>query len=358
MGLFLTAPFLLLVLVASGIVRAGERDFDSNGVKIRYLDEGEGTPVVLIHGWARDAQWMKKPLTKPHETLPGLASRYRVIALDCRGHGKSDKPHDTKLYGVEMVRDVVRLLDHLKIKKAHVVGYSMGSIISGKLLVDHPERLLSVTFGGGAPMFQPEQDSLDMFAAMADTVEQGKGIGPLLVFLTPPGQAPPTEQHIAQSAKWLADQDLRGLAGALRGLKDLEVTEAQLRASRVPVCFVNGSGEPEGLHQSIAKMFKLFPVEPTVRVIEGANHGDTFELPAFRKAILEFLAAPLDASAGAQSRPFASEEFDGFFDFDKALRDPAHPTRLKAQYDPGDHLHPNDAGQKVMAKCIDLSRFR
>ena len=51
---------------------------------------------------------------------------YRVIALDCRGHGQSGKPQDPGQYGLEMVRDVVRLLDHLNVERAHVVGYAMG----------------------------------------------------------------------------------------------------------------------------------------------------------------------------------------------------------------------------------------
>lgn len=53
-----------------------------------------------------------------------------------------------------------------------------------------------------------------------------------------------------------------------------------------------------------------------------------------------------------------AKEFDGFFDFDKALQDPAHPTRLKPEYDSGDHLHPSDAGEKAMSEAIDLSRFK
>jgi lysophospholipase L1-like esterase len=54
----------------------------------------------------------------------------------------------------------------------------------------------------------------------------------------------------------------------------------------------------------------------------------------------------------------STREFDGYFDFDKALQDPAHPTRLKPEYDSGDHLHPNDAGEKALSAAIDLSRFK
>ncbi len=72
-----------------------------------------------------------------------LSRRYRVIALDNRGHGKSDKPYDPAQYGLELVDDVVRLMDHLGIAKAHVVGYSLGGFITLKLALRHPERLLS-----------------------------------------------------------------------------------------------------------------------------------------------------------------------------------------------------------------------
>jgi pimeloyl-ACP methyl ester carboxylesterase len=118
--------------------------FDSNGVKIAYFVQGEGEPVVLIHGWLSSAgiNW----------ALPGitglLAKDHKVIAVDVRGHGLSDKPTKEEAYGPELVEDVVRLLDHLKIKKAHIVGYSMGAIIAGNFLAKHPDRALSGTLGG------------------------------------------------------------------------------------------------------------------------------------------------------------------------------------------------------------------
>ena len=132
------------LLLLPGVGRAEESSFDSNGVKIHYYLEGKGEPVLLIHGFAVNAQlqWGLPGIIK------ALAKDHRVIALDLRGHGKSGKPTEVKQYGTEMVEDAVRLLDHLKIKKAHVVGYSMGALITGKLLATHPDRLLSATLGG------------------------------------------------------------------------------------------------------------------------------------------------------------------------------------------------------------------
>jgi pimeloyl-ACP methyl ester carboxylesterase len=146
------ATFLAAALAP--IVVAEEHSFDSNGVKIAYLDEGKGEAVVLLHGFGTSGEemWTKMPLAQTQ--FISALNGYRVLVSDHRGHGKSDKPHDPKKYGKEMAEDVVRLLDHVKVKKAHVIGYSMGAFIAGKLLVDHPDRLLSVTFGGGSPVYQ------------------------------------------------------------------------------------------------------------------------------------------------------------------------------------------------------------
>src|SRR5438552_13310574 len=125
--MLIARAMLAVALLAAG----GDHYFDSNGVRIRYVVAGSGEPVVLIHGWSADAE-MWQPL------MADLSRDYQVIALDCRGHGKSGKPHDPAKYGIEMTRDVVRLLDHLGIEKAHIAGYSMGGSIAIKLLSEHP----------------------------------------------------------------------------------------------------------------------------------------------------------------------------------------------------------------------------
>jgi pimeloyl-ACP methyl ester carboxylesterase len=118
--------------------------FDAKGVKIHYLLAGHGEPVVLIHGLYSSAEvnWQRPG------TLVALAKDYQVIALDLPGHGRSDKPERADAYGLEMVEDVVLLLDHLKIHKAHIVGYSMGGMVALKLIATHPDRVLSGTLGG------------------------------------------------------------------------------------------------------------------------------------------------------------------------------------------------------------------
>jgi pimeloyl-ACP methyl ester carboxylesterase len=117
---------------------------DADGVRLHYTDEGAATPVVLLHGFAvnADLNW------RPPGITAALVRGFRVIALDLRGHGLSDKPHDPGRYGMEMLEDIPRLLDHPGIERAHVVGYSLGGIITLKLAATHPERLLSAAVLG------------------------------------------------------------------------------------------------------------------------------------------------------------------------------------------------------------------
>ena len=147
--------------------------FDSRGVRIRYVDVGRGEPVVLIHGFSTslDANWRQT------KVIDALSRDFRVVALDVRGHGKSDKPHDPASYGVVVVEDVARLMDHLHIPRAHIVGYSMGGAITGKFITMHPDRVISAVFGGSAPRLgwtpQAERDSIEL----AESLEQAMACG-------------------------------------------------------------------------------------------------------------------------------------------------------------------------------------
>jgi pimeloyl-ACP methyl ester carboxylesterase len=116
----------------------------SDGVKIPYMTLGHGTPVILIHGFTGYAEgnWFANGIAD------ALAANHRVIALDVRGHGQSDKPHEAAKYGDHLWRDVFELMDHLKIERAHVHGYSMGGAIVTQLLAHHPERFITASYGG------------------------------------------------------------------------------------------------------------------------------------------------------------------------------------------------------------------
>ncbi|MDN3719702.1 alpha/beta hydrolase [Roseibium salinum] len=115
-------------------------------MRIAYLDEGEGDPILLIHGFASNKQvnWI----------YPGwvdllVKDGRRVIAIDNRGHGDSQKFHDPADYGAPvMAEDARRVLDHLGIERADVMGYSMGARISAFLTLNHPDRVRRAVFSG------------------------------------------------------------------------------------------------------------------------------------------------------------------------------------------------------------------
>ncbi|MDX1383446.1 MAG: alpha/beta fold hydrolase, partial [Thermoanaerobaculia bacterium] len=182
------APFLAisLVLFVLPALAADSEDqfFDSDGVNIRYKVWGRGEPIVLVHGFTAsiEANW----------ELPGfidaLDDEFKIVALDARGHGRSDKPHEASAYGDAMGDDVIRLLDHLGIEQAHIVGYSMGGFLTLDLVTRHPERFLTATIGGAGFNDRAPLGAMDDLIA---SLEEGRGIGPLIEALTPEGQPRP-----------------------------------------------------------------------------------------------------------------------------------------------------------------------
>jgi pimeloyl-ACP methyl ester carboxylesterase len=282
----------LCALLISTARAAEDQYFDSNGVKIHYVVEGQGEPVMLIHGFTASipVQW----------ALPGIISKlakdYQVIALDNRGHGKSDKPRDPQQYGPEMVADVIRLLDHLKIKKAHIVGYSMGGFMTDFLLTTYPDRVITATLGG-AGWAQADDARVAFMGALAESLDAGKGIGPLIDALTPAGRPKPSAEQIAGINQMvLLNNDPKALAACIRGMGRLAVTEAQLRANKVPTLALIGSDDP--LKAGVDDLQKVM-ANLTVEVIEGADHMTAFYNAKFIGDLRNFLAAHSQAKSAA-----------------------------------------------------------
>jgi pimeloyl-ACP methyl ester carboxylesterase len=120
--------------------------FHNGPVEIAYLDEGEGEPIVLVHGFAsnKEVNWVA-----PGWFAALTRAGRRAIALDNRGHGESSKLYNPADYDrAKMAEDVRALLDHLGIARADVMGYSMGARITANLALAHPKRLRSAIFGG------------------------------------------------------------------------------------------------------------------------------------------------------------------------------------------------------------------
>jgi len=255
--------------------------FDSNGVQIHYTDEGAGDPVILIHGFAAqaDANW------RPGGVTGLLAKHHRVIALDNRGHGLSGKPHDPAMYGNEMVEDIPRLMDHLKIPRAHIVGYSMGAFITLKLLTTHPERFITATIGG-AGYLPPTEEDRKLFEDLAKSLESGEGYRPLFVRLTPIGK-PVDERRIRSFNRMLAwANDELAIAAVARSFAQFVADEEKIKTITVPVLQVCGTTDP--LRVGVENLSSLLTGEEMVWV-EGGDHISTVRRPELREAIERFI---------------------------------------------------------------------
>lgn len=276
----------VFVFCAAFIAQAenGNEDhyFDSNGVKIRYFVKGEGEPLLLIHGYSATAEQNWGAVIGP------LSQDYQVIGIDNRGHGKSEKPLDVGMYGEEMVRDSIRLLDHLGIDKAHVAGYSMGAIITGKMLTMHPDRMQTAMLGG-AGWLQNDGTSLALTNSLADSLEENGDMGPLIRALTPAGEPEPTQEYIdGVNAMLMMNNDPKALAAVARGFKDLTYDASDIENVRVPIMALIGEVDP--LKVQIDALAKVLPAMEVV-VIEGANHVNAFLRPNFLAAMKRHIQA-------------------------------------------------------------------
>jgi pimeloyl-ACP methyl ester carboxylesterase len=260
--------------------------FDSNGVRIRYVEQGQGPAIVLMHGYTGtlDRHFIANGV------FANLAKDHRAIAIDLRGHGKSGKPYEPGAYGEEFAHDVVRLLDHLKIQRAHVLGYSLGAFIAGRMATMHPERLIGAIYVAGLPL----RDLSFMEPFAQDSVKELESELPfksLVAALQPPGAQPPSEDEMRKAmAPLVAANDVKALAALWRGYKTLAVTDTQLAAVRVPSIVITGSEDVNAA--GIPELNKLHPRIRTV-VVQGAQHGGpegVMRRPEFMAALREFLA--------------------------------------------------------------------
>lgn len=217
--------------------------FDSDGVNIRYKDVGVGKPIVLLHGYTMNSNMWDNTLL-----LKVLSESHRVITIDLRGHGLSDKPSEPKEYGPKVGIDVIRLLDHLSIPKAHLVGFSMGASTVGRLLVTHPDRIISATLGSG---FFPFSDKEEELFAEENAIHM---------------------EEQAQESTEDKKVSLIALAAVARGWKYDAVTDKQISEIKVPMQAIFGSEERNEFFESQKYRLTLPKSALPILIIEGADH--------------------------------------------------------------------------------------
>lgn len=264
----------ILIVAVIGLTAASvaqptaSASFDSRGVRIHYEVRGSGTPVVLLHGFTGAAQ-RHFGQTGVIDAL--VAAGYRAVAMDCRGHGESGKPRDPGAYGLEMAEDVVRLLDHLQIQRAHVVGYSMGGAIATQLLVRHPNRLSSVALLGSGWEAENLPGFRTQMLAMAEGFDQ-KDASVLIRGVRSGAESAPTAAEVAAlNAELFSRNPPEVLAAVARGMLPLwDVSADRLRSSKLPVIAIVGENDTSNL--IAAKRMATVVSRLELVVIPGATH--------------------------------------------------------------------------------------
>lgn len=255
--------------------RPDMKTFSSDGVTLAYLDERpadrpDAEPVLLIHGFASNANvnWVDTGWVSDL-----LAAGYRVIAFDNRGHGHSEKLYGLEDYGAPlMAEDARRLLDHLSIPRAHVIGYSMGARIAAFLALAHPERVQSLVFGGLG---------INMVRGMA-------GTGPIAHALEAPS-ADAVKSQAARTFRVFAEQtksDLKALAACIRSARAPITAEAVSRIGRPVLVAV---GEHDVVGGAAPDLAALIPGAEAF-VIQGREHMKAVGDRSFKDTARAFLA--------------------------------------------------------------------
>jgi pimeloyl-ACP methyl ester carboxylesterase len=241
--------------------------FNSRGVRMRYVEKGAGSPVVLLHGYtgSLDRHFVASGV------LDKVAIDHRAIAMDLRGHGKSGKPHDPQLYGDEFAKDVIRLLDHLNIRKAHIVGYSLGAIIAGRLATTNPDRLASVAFVGRGPIRSLSPADKKFADDSIAELESDLPFKSLAIAVQPVGQPlPPDDQLRKLVAPLVAANDIQALEAMWRGGAFLLTDDKALKKATFPMIEIVGSLDPGA--SDVEPLRKDQPQIKTL-IVEGATHG-------------------------------------------------------------------------------------
>lgn len=248
---------ILGLFLATGSIAAEINFFTSNDASLRYFVAGEGDTVVLLHGFSGSAEGLYlEPGTFEHLVAAG----FQVVALDQIGHGGSDKPTDPDRYGMQMVEDVRRLLDHLGVEKVHLAGYSMGAKVSNTFRSLYPERLHTLILGGYGWPWQSRQMSY------AESLER------------------------IASRTVLPGNDLQALAAVSVGMPALTPDDTSLRENSIPTLGIIGDKDTVVSADDL-QAFRDTMANMTLVIMPGTHAGPDGApyKPRYARELVEFL---------------------------------------------------------------------
>ena len=244
--------------------------FHHGAVEIAYVDEGEGDPIVLVHGFAssKNVNWVY-----PSWVSDLKKSGRRVIAFDNRGHGDSSKLYDAKDYEIAiMASDMTALMDHLGLARADVMGYSLGSRMTAVLARSEPQRVRSAILGGiGIGLIEGGGPGENVAKALeADSLDE-------------------VADPVGRTFRAFADQtrsDRRALAACLRGSRRLMTRE---EAAEIAVRVLIAVGTADEIAGSAHALGEIIP-GAEVLDIPHRDHMRAVGDKVFKTGVLDFLS--------------------------------------------------------------------
>jgi pimeloyl-ACP methyl ester carboxylesterase len=245
--------------------------FHNGAVEIAYLDEGEGDPIILVHGFAssKNVNWVY-----PTWVSELRKNGRRVIALDNRGHGESAKLYDPAQYSIPtMAGDVLALMDHLGIPQADMMGYSMGGRMTAWLGLNEPQRLRSAILGGIG------------IGGLIEGTGPGESVAEAL-------EAPTLDDvtdAVGRTFRAFADQtrsDRRALAACLRGTRNLMTKE---QAARIDVPVLIAVGSADDVAGSAQALGDIIPGSEVLD-IPNRDHMRAVGDKVYKAGVLDFLS--------------------------------------------------------------------
>lgn len=244
---------------------------------VHHEERGDGHPIVLVHGWGIDSRrcWIETGW------VDELARLRRVVLLDVRGHGRSDKPLMRGAYTYRaMSADVLQVLEELAIASADLLGYSMGAFIGAALLGSHPDRFTSMVLGGIGDETDESAAACEVIAAALRAHDPASISDPLGRAYRAFVDQDPTSDREALAVAAL-DMWPDGHPVALGG--------ARLREARLPVLLVNGAND----HPYVDTAHHLADAlhDASLITIPDADHLSALTDARFRAAVVDFLAS-------------------------------------------------------------------
>ena len=290
LNMILTRCYLFLSRMKKAFKRKFSGAFstiDSSGVAICFKVWGEGPAVVLIHGYTSDAlDW--------NHVIQLLQDRFRLIAIDCRGHGGSGKPEEPASYGRKMVGDVRAVLRHLGIEKACLVGYSMGAEIALRCSVEYPELVSGLVLGGSGWSGGNESK---VYAEIGKSLKEHRSFGPFMQNSAVDLDLLDTDNfNIGIADGMLKGQNIDALAAVAQSMKEIiNLSEQDISHIHIPVLAISGDLDDE--KPNLEKMIGVVP-DISCKLLPDKDHMEAFLDPEFCRLIEHYLVS--NYLAGAQ----------------------------------------------------------